>query len=552
MLTEEIIKAKTVTISRKEYEQLKKKASAYCYYKDNFIELSEVHKEVLAENEKLKRIVEAEHDEKQLMIAERFDFIINEVELINDRKEFHTTESRSGLKIDSKWDLHHQIEFMRTLMPNDDLDDYMNYIFIRHVYGSDNMRCPDCKVKLTVYSEYPTVTFRMTGEKAVLTDEIFFGFCCKKCGNKYPNLYEGYKRKNSVISERVVTADTIAQLITYKFTEKYSLYNQEIFWNDLDVKISCHTMARWVKETYEKWLLPLYNMFREELIKSEFIYSGVTDIRKYSLGKNNLSINKENSVYMWLYRTSSYADKKIILFEVTKECTNTYPLKFLKGYKGIIQTKRLEYYNGISEKVGFAALWEKVRELFEEALEILTPPARKGSYAEEGLKMCDEIIGYENNFGNVDKDVKLQLRNAKCKPVIDKLIEWAHDFDRQKKDPGKIGYTGKAFYYIIEHEDELKCCLRNAEAEFTDESCRTACLPFTKEEKAFKIIETDSGYDMGMVMYSIMQTITENHLNPVRYLSYYLMNISNLGENQDPHDLLPWNAPDECREIHEF
>lgn len=72
---------------------------------------------------------------------------------------------------------------------------------------------------------------------------------------------------------------------------------------------------------------------------------------------------------------------------------------------------------------------------------------------------------------------------------------------------------------------------------------------FAIDRKNFLFVNTTRGDVGSAVMFSLIETVKENGLNPYKYLTYIFHEAPNMDLN-DPRQLkrlLPWNAPDECK-----
>lgn len=69
------------------------------------------------------------------------------------------------------------------------------------------------------------------------------------------------------------------------------------------------------------------------------------------------------------------------------------------------------------------------------------------------------------------------------------------------------------------------------------------------DRKNFLFVNTPRGATGSSVMFSLIETAKENGLNPYKYLTYIFREAPNLevANLQQMEQLLPWNAPDECK-----
>ena len=73
--------------------------------------------------------------------------------------------------------------------------------------------------------------------------------------------------------------------------------------------------------------------------------------------------------------------------------------------------------------------------------------------------------------------------------------------------------------------------------------------PFVMGRKNWLFANTPAGAQSSAVIYSLIETAKENHLDPYRYLLWVLKNAPTLSQTDEAwaEKLLPARAPQECR-----
>lgn len=550
MLDEKTLKEKTLMITRKEYDNLLKTAKAYEILKDKNQGLTLENKTLLADNIKLRRLAEADIEEKRLMIADRFDRILNEVELIYDREV--SNNGKDALIEKSDREVESIIKVMHSLKPNDEVDDNLQYIFIRLRHLKKQMICPFCKQKMIISNEYPITCLKKQEMLVMLTDQIFTGARCKTCNYMLGNMYESVRFINPVTHNIYIEPEIPADIITYKYFHKESMLHQEMNWNDIGLNLSYSSMTLWIREIYDKWLTSLYEIYHSALLNEKMICADVYKIYGYDLGNNYISLKNKRPMYLWIYRTPGRSDRKIILYEISDYDNSIQSAAFLKGYKGLIHTETPGAFDCDNKEYHILPLWENVRNLFEFALDSIHPRGQKESLAKKGLELCDKLILLEDSFSGSDDDIRIQLRLKKCKPLTDKLISIAQEFIRNESDPELTGNTSKAIDFICRYQSELEYYYKNPQVDTDNSWCRNAVSEFNDTENGWIIINTKSGCRSSAMLWSIMKSLQINDINTDRFISFWLRSAANPQVKTDKSSFLPWNVPPECCEQFEI
>ncbi len=125
-------------------------------------------------------------------------------------------------------------------------------------------------------------------------------------------------------------------LVSFIMSNKYvlalPLYRQEQELARVGIHISRQTMANWVIYAANRWLKPIYDLLREELLGHDILHAD----------ESTLQVIRENgrrasqTSYMWMYHTGKDAERHAALFEYQPTREGKHPLAFLSGYKGFL------------------------------------------------------------------------------------------------------------------------------------------------------------------------------------------------------------------------
>ena len=82
------------------------------------------------------------------------------------------------------------------------------------------------------------------------------------------------------------------------------------------------------------WLSLIYDVLRRRLLAKDIVQADETEVQVMR-GPWRKAQTKS---YMWLYRAGKHMEHSIILYEYQTERDGSYPLNFLRGFKGYLQT----------------------------------------------------------------------------------------------------------------------------------------------------------------------------------------------------------------------
>lgn len=124
------------------------------------------------------------------------------------------------------------------------------------------------------------------------------------------------------------------------------------------------------------------------------------------------------------------------------------------------------------------------------------------------------------------------------------MLAWANTRTAAPKSA-----LGKAFTYLKDQWPYLLNYLKDGRLEFSNNRAKRSIKPFVIDRKNFLFANTPSGARSSAVIFSLIQTATENGLDPYRYLTWLLSSAPemDLAQPKVVQLLLPWNAPVVCK-----
>lgn len=134
-------------------------------------------------------------------------------------------------------------------------------------------------------------------------------------------------------------------------------------------------------------------------------------------------------------------------------------------------------------------------------------------------------------------------RLKQAKPVLDAMFAWANSRTAAPKSS-----LGKARHYLKEQWPYLSMYLEDGRLEISNNRAERSIKPFVIDRKNFLFANTPKEAAGSTVMFSLIQTAIENGLDPYKYLTWLLKQAKDADptDAQAVHNLLPWNAPEEC------
>jgi transposase len=341
-----------------------------------------------------------------------------------------------------------------------------------------------------------------------------------------------------VIKGSLASPSAVAHIMTEKFVTYTPLYRQEQNWKRQGVALSRQTMANWVIRCAGDWLEPLYERLHAELLKNEVLHADETTLQVlHEPGKKARS-----EPYMWLYRTSGCAGRKIALYNYQPTRSSAHPKRFLQSWTGYLHADGYSGYHAIGG-ITVVGCWAHVRRKFDEALTALKPEERKDSQAQKGLDYCNRLFALERTFENVSPDERQKVRAEHSRPVAAAFFAWAKGLNVLPKSA-----LGKAIEYTAKQEKWLMNFFLDGRLELSNNRAERSIKPFVMGRKNWLFCNTQKGARASSVVYSLIETAKENSLKPFEYLKFVFETMPSITTSQIDA-LLPWSEtlPADCK-----
>ena len=516
----EVKNSETVTITKAEYESFKS-LKEHCANLES--ELNWLKEQLQISKKK----TFGSSSERTEQLYEGISLLFNEAEVIEDIEskteeitvEQHTRRKKTGCF--------------------DKLPENAETYVVEHDLSEEEKKCPECGEEMEVIGRKVTKHLEMIPAKVVIREDVYYTYACKKCHeNEADTPVVETPQPNPVIKGSFASAEAVAHFMTQKFVMHSPLYRQEQELKQKGIELSRQTMSNWFITASNLWLEPLYDRLKELLLRENVLHADETTL-KVLRTKEKQTPGKS---YMWLYRTSGCAGNPIVLYDYQPNRKAENAENFLKGFKGWLHTDGYKAYRGI-DGVTVVGCWAHARRKFCEALEVLKEEQRSGSTAATGLDYCNKLYAIERKIKNLSFENRQKERQEQSKPLLDAFFAWA----KTLCSIAPKSKLGKAFYYLNEEEPYLRRYIEDGRLEIDNNRAERSIKLFVIGRKNWLFANTPSGAKASATVFSIIETVKENGLDPYEYLKFIFTKAPNLKEDESTDVLLPWNAPDCCR-----
>ena len=333
----------------------------------------------------------------------------------------------------------------------------------------------------------------------------------------------------SPIPKSIATPSLLAHVITSKYQYALPLYRQEQMFRQFDIDLNRKTLAEWMMRCGEL-LEPLYQRLKAELLKQSVIQADETPLQVLEEDKHRC--------YMWVYCTgtdspSNTGPPNIVLYDYQASRSGQCARDYLDGFSGYLQVDGYAAYEQTAATL--VGCWAHARRKFVEAKK--AQPKGKSGRADRAISHIQKLYRVESEIKDLNPIEKQQVRQERARPLIDEFKGW---LDKSANQVPPKTALGKAVAYTLGQWDKLERYLEDSHLQIDNNRVERAVKPFVIGRKNWLFSNTGNGARASAMLYSIIETVKANGLQPYDYLRYALQAI--VEDPEDTNRLLPWNV----------
>ena len=428
----------------------------------------------------------------------------------------------------------------------EDLSAFETTEVIKHKLEGNDRFCPECGTKYKVVTTETVKYLKFIPARFEVVEETTYVYACPKCG-----MMKRPQKDPSLLKGSVATPSLVAGIMNAKYVNGMPLARQEREFARYNLNLSTKTMANWIILCAKRYLQPIYDLMREEFLRSRYIHCDET--RLQVIDEPEQKGTTQN--WMWVYLTDEYSGSpRMVLFQYERTRGGYHPVEFLGDeFRGYLTCDGYQAYHGLPEQITVTGCMAHARRRFDEAL----TPLKKG-FTKEQLKettACQAMarIGMlykiEELIRNQSPEERYAERQKQSKPLLEAFFGWLHTLEGSVNRSSKIG---EAVLYALNQEKYLKAYLEDGHLSIDNSAAERAIKNFAIGRRNWLFSKSIKGAEASATVYSITETALLNGLKPYDYVAYILERMKDLGpfpSKEDLQQLLPWSEsiPESCR-----
>ena len=413
---------------------------------------------------------------------------------------------------------------------------------IVHTLPEAERICPQCGEHLHVmkteeHKEIDIIPARVTVKRHVT--EYYSCRNCQKNGTATPII--AAEAPKALIPRSMASPSALAYLMNQKYCCGMPLYRMEQDFMRMGLVFPRQTMSNWIIAG-AALLDSLSRELKQELLRNSVLMADETTVQVlHEPGKT-----PQNKSYMWLYRTSEYAEHPVVLYDYQPGRNGEYAKEFLSGFQGKLIVDGYQGYNKLEPDVTLCGCWSHMKRYFDDALAVQKQKTENLPEA-QGIAYCQALSSIEKEARRrkLDPEERLRLRENKSRPIAEEFFDWVTMLAPKVLPESMLG---KALTYAKNQRPKLLQFLQDGRVELDNNRSERSIKMFVMGRKAWLFCDTQNGARTSASLYGIIQTAIENRLKPLPYLQYVFETIRQDGMLM-VEKALPWSSaiPDVCR-----
>lgn len=328
-----------------------------------------------------------------------------------------------------------------------------------------------------------------------------------------------------IIDKGLPTAGLLAHLLLAKYVDHLPLYRQATIFERAGVNLNRSTLAEWVG-LCGVHLTPLADALKSELLTQDVLHVDETPVAMLKPGNQ-----KTHQGYVWAYASTAFNDLKGVYYDFSPGRSGQYARDVLQNWQGFLVCDDYGGYKqcfkqGMTEVACLAHARRKFVDLADSG---------KSQIAYQAIERIGGLYAIEQEVKSLDDQQRWQIRQARAKPLADKLHQWLQA-NREKVPHGSV--TAKAIDYMLKRWVALTRYLEDGRLPIDNNWVENQMRPWALGRKNWLFAGSERSGKRAAAIMTLVQSAKLNGHDPYAYLKDVLTRLPTQ-KNSRIHELLP-------------
>jgi len=399
--------------------------------------------------------------------------------------------------------------------------------------GDESCVCPDCGGGMARLGEDVTEVLDYVPGRFQVIRHVRPKYACKACDTitqaPAPALPTPRSR---------ATPAMLAHLLVSKYCDHLPLYRQSEIYAREGMEIDRSTLCDWVGQA--AWLLqPIVEGIRRHVFAAEKVHGDDTPVPVLSPG-----LGRTKTGRLWVYvrddRPCCGTAPPAAIYFYSPDRSAQHPAKHLASFTGFLQADAYAGYEALYSPARAkpgpiieVACWAHCRRKIFDVWQ-----ATKSPVAKEALDRIAAIYEIEAKARGVTPDERVRQRQQTAW-LVDGFFDWA---TRTLSKLSAKSPLADALRYAMTRREALSRFLTDGRLEADNNIAENAIRGIALGRKNYLFAGSDSGGERAAAIYTLVQTVKLNGLNPEAYLCDTLARIAEGHPINRIDELLPWRG----------
>jgi len=328
-----------------------------------------------------------------------------------------------------------------------------------------------------------------------------------------------------IIDKGIPTAGLLAQVVVAKYNDHLPLYRQEHIFGRAGVELPRSTLAQWVGICGVR-LQPLVDALKGEILKHSVVHADETPVAMLKPGTG-----KTHRAYLWAYAPGSFEDLRAVIYDFCETRAGEHARDFLGQWRGSLVCDdyagyKAGFVSGITEAGCMAHSRRKFFDLHASS---------KSQIAQQACMYISQLYDIEREIKTLSSDERLNIRQARSKPLADKFHAWML-LQRQQVTDGTA--TAKALDYSLKRWTALTQFLENGQLPIDNNWIENQIRPIAIGRNNWLFAGSLRAGQRAAAVMSLIQSAKLNGHDPYAYIKDVLTRLPTQ-KNSQIEELLP-------------
>ena len=352
---------------------------------------------------------------------------------------------------------------------------------------------------------------------------------------------------NPLLDKSFVSYTIIADILYRKFVLGLPFYRQARDYMMQGIAITKQTLIHWVNTLIPEICSEVYEYMIQFLTSYKYIQSDETfiQVNKDGYGPGHKS-------YLWVHTVSELLDcPPVIVFCYALTRSTDHLRACFKEFLGYITCDAYVSYQTLEDesdgRIRTTGCMMHCRRYFAEAFFVRNVTEMSDGDLKElpetkALLLIREIYQEENPLKDMTAEERLTARKELVAPKVDAFFSYIHSLE--STDDIFTDRMKKAIQYAVNQESRLRLFLTDGNIPCDNGFCERVIRSYSIGRANWLFADTVEGAKVNAIMYSIVETAKANHANVQYYLQYLFEQIPlrrARGDTSFMAEMMPWS-----------